>query len=114
MGVDLVVDRNRGGSGLVHAVCDRQVRALPRVPLRPVRPGEPRLSDRELEVIRLLAGGWTTLDVARAMSISPKTVENHKQRIFVKLDARNAAHAVARAVRLGLVSEPHEYAAVGS
>jgi DNA-binding CsgD family transcriptional regulator len=37
------------------------------------------------------------------MGISPKTVENHKQRIFSKLGVQNQAHAVAVAVRQGLV-----------
>jgi DNA-binding CsgD family transcriptional regulator len=37
------------------------------------------------------------------MGISPKTVENHKQRIFAKLGVQNQAHAVAVAMRSGLV-----------
>jgi DNA-binding CsgD family transcriptional regulator len=42
--------------------------------------------------------------VAEAMGISPKTVENHKQRIFSKLGVQNQAHAVAVAMRQGLLS----------
>lgn len=36
------------------------------------------------------------------LGISPQTVEEHKRRIFAKLDVRNQSHAVARAIQLGL------------
>jgi len=43
------------------------------------------LTHREIEVLDAIGGGSTTRDVAMQMGISPKTVENHKQRIFSKL-----------------------------
>jgi DNA-binding NarL/FixJ family response regulator len=61
------------------------------------------LTRREIEVLDAIGGGSTTRDVAMLMGISPKTVENHKQRIFSKLGVQNQAHAVAVAVRQGLV-----------
>jgi DNA-binding CsgD family transcriptional regulator len=61
------------------------------------------LTRREIEVLDAIGGGSTTRDVAMQMGISPKTVENHKQRIFSKLGVQNQAHAVAVAVRQGLV-----------
>ena len=64
----------------------------------------PLLSPREVEVLAAIGAGATTRSAAAALQISPKTVEHHKQRIFSKLDVQNQAHAVAVAIRLGLVA----------
>lgn len=61
------------------------------------------LTRREVEVLDAIGSGATTRSVAVRMGISPKTVENHKQRIFSKLGVQNQAHAVAIAVRQGLL-----------
>jgi DNA-binding NarL/FixJ family response regulator len=63
----------------------------------------PLLSNREVQVLGEIGAGSTTRLVAVAMGISPKTVENHKQRIFAKLGVQNQAHAVAVAMRQGLL-----------
>ncbi|MGH9169000.1 MAG: response regulator transcription factor [Acidimicrobiia bacterium] len=63
----------------------------------------PLLSHREIQVLGEIGAGSTTRLVAQAMGISPKTVENHKQRIFTKLGVQNQAHAVAVAMRQGLL-----------
>jgi DNA-binding CsgD family transcriptional regulator len=62
-----------------------------------------RLSSREVEILSEISAGRTTGEVATAMGISPKTVENHKQRIFAKLGVQTQAHAVSVAMRSGLV-----------
>jgi len=54
-----------------------------------------RLTPREAEVVRRVADGLSTEQVATALGISRKSVDNHKQRIFAKLGAQNGAHAVA-------------------
>lgn len=64
----------------------------------------PALSRREVEVLKAISIGATTRRVASAIGISPKTVENHKQRIFSKLGVQNQAHAVAVATRQGLLT----------
>jgi DNA-binding NarL/FixJ family response regulator len=64
----------------------------------------PLLSAREVEVLSEIGAGGTTRHVAVHMGISPKTVENHKQRIFDKLGVQNQAHAVAVAMRQGLLT----------
>jgi DNA-binding NarL/FixJ family response regulator len=66
----------------------------------------PLLSAREVEVLCEIGAGSTTTLVAATMGISPKTVENHKQRIFCKLGVQNQAHAVAVAMRQGLLTLP--------
>ena len=64
----------------------------------------PLLSHREIQVLGEIGAGSTTRAVAETMGISPKTVENHKQRIFSKLGVQNQAHAVAVAMRQGLLT----------
>lgn len=61
------------------------------------------LTERELQVLYLISAGYSPKQVATELEISPHTVENHKQRIFSKLDVHNQAHAAASAVRLGLL-----------
>ena len=77
-------------------------------PVRTIRHGTPRLTAREQQVLCLIGAGHTPRQVAAVLGISPRTVENHKQQIFAKLDVHSQAHAVAYAVRLGLVGAPAE------
>lgn len=50
---------------------------------------------RETQILSRIADGMSSLQVAASLGISPRTVENHKQRIFAKLGVRSQAHAVA-------------------
>ena len=61
------------------------------------------LSDREIEVLQLLAEGLPPTEVARRLVIAPKTVASHVQRIFAKLDVHTRAQAVAVAYESGLI-----------
>lgn len=61
------------------------------------------LSDRELDVLRLLARGSTTSQVATDLYISENTVKTHIRHIFEKLEVNNRAEAVAKATQLGLI-----------
>jgi ATP/maltotriose-dependent transcriptional regulator MalT len=64
---------------------------------------EDPLSERELEVIGLLASGKTNSEVARDLFVSVGTVKSHTGNIYRKLGARNRAEALARARELGLI-----------
>jgi len=55
-----------------------------------------RLSERELDVLRLLAQGLTDREIAEALTVSTRTVESHVGHILRKLDARNRAEAAQR------------------
>ena len=57
------------------------------------------LSKREEEILRVMAGGATTKEIADAMFISGHTVKNHLQKIFRKIDVHSRIHAVHWAAR---------------
>jgi DNA-binding response OmpR family regulator len=61
------------------------------------------LTEREREVLTLLAGGLSQDDIAGRLVISPKTVATHLQRVLVKLGVHSRAQAVGEAYRHGLV-----------
>jgi DNA-binding NarL/FixJ family response regulator len=61
------------------------------------------LSEREMEVLQLLAEGQSTPEIAGSMFISQKTVKNHLASIYEKIDARDRTHAVIRAVKMGII-----------
>ncbi len=63
-----------------------------------------KLSARELEVLKLQAEGTSTLDIAKALHLSPKTVETYRYRLKEKLNIRDTAGLVKLAIREGLVS----------
>jgi DNA-binding NarL/FixJ family response regulator len=71
------------------------------------RSERPMLTRRQLEVVRLIARGHTSQEIADALGVRPKTVENYKQRVFLRLGVQNQAHAVARCARLGLMDDAH-------
>ncbi len=61
------------------------------------------LSDREREVLELIAAGSTNREIAEQLYLSPHTVKEHTSALYRKLQARNRAEAVQRAQRLGLL-----------
>ncbi|MGH9137370.1 MAG: response regulator [Acidimicrobiales bacterium] len=65
--------------------------------------GDCLISNREVEVLQLIADGCSTSEVAEQLYISQKTVKNHLASIYQKLDARDRTQAVLQAVRMGIV-----------
>jgi DNA-binding NarL/FixJ family response regulator len=61
------------------------------------------LSDREIEVLKLIANGKDNAVIARELHISPKTVKNHISNILMKLQIQNRIQAAVYAVRSGIV-----------
>jgi len=62
------------------------------------------LSDREREVLQLMAEGHSTKAIAARLGVAPATVETHRAHVFEKLDLHSVAEVVLYAVRRGLVS----------
>jgi len=65
----------------------------------------PELTDREREILELLARGKTNSEIARTLVVSPKTVRNHVSNVFTKLQVRDRGDAIARARDAGLGTE---------
>ncbi len=61
------------------------------------------LTEREIEVLKLIAGGKDNAEIARELHISPKTVKNHTSNILMKLQIENRIQAAVYAVRSGIV-----------
>jgi DNA-binding NarL/FixJ family response regulator len=93
-----------GSAGLVDlsGVLRQQVAAAHAVP------GRDGLTDRELEVIRLINRGHGVPEIASRLELSPRTVENYKRRIYRKLGVRSQSHAAARAFALGISDGPQD------
>jgi DNA-binding NarL/FixJ family response regulator len=83
------------------------VRALVRDYLDRARRGETApedpLSPRELEVVKLIAEGLTSEEIAEQLFISKKTVDRHRANVLEKLGMRNRVELTRYAIRRGLV-----------
>ncbi len=69
----------------------------------------PELTDREREVLELIATGLGNATIATRLSLSPKTVRNNVSSIFAKLQVADRAEAIVRARRAGLGTGPHDH-----
>ena len=61
------------------------------------------LTEREREVLDLIAAGSTNREIAEQLYLSPHTIKEHTSTLYKKLRARNRAEAVQRAQRIGLL-----------
>jgi DNA-binding NarL/FixJ family response regulator len=61
-----------------------------------------QLTARELQVLKLLADGTNSEDIARGLGVKPNTVRTHVQNILMKLNVNSRLEAVSLAIRLGL------------
>ena len=62
------------------------------------------LSQREREILKLVADGKTSREIAERLSISPKTVDTYRSRLMSKIGVKNLAGLVKFAIRHGLIS----------
>jgi DNA-binding CsgD family transcriptional regulator len=69
--------------------------------------GRRALSARELEVLTLVARGFTSSEIARQLQLAEATVESHVRRSVAALGAANRTHAIALVVGRGLIEAPH-------
>lgn len=66
------------------------------------------LSDREMQVLGMIAGGQSISDIARQLSLSPKTISTHKTRILEKMGMHNQAELIRYAIEHKLAAVPPE------
>jgi two-component system, NarL family, nitrate/nitrite response regulator NarL len=71
------------------------------------------LTEREIEVLQLIAEGYPPAEVAKRLVIAPKTVSSHMERILAKLDVHTRAQAVAVAYEAGLIRVTQRAEVVG-
>ncbi len=96
-----------GRSYLSPAICDRVMSGY----VRAREPDDSRaaaswdaLTEREREVLKLVAEGYTTRQIADYLSLSAKTIEKHRSNMMRKLDLHNASAVTAYAIENGLLS----------
>jgi DNA-binding NarL/FixJ family response regulator len=72
---------------------------------RRMTPSGPQLTQRESEVLSLLARGFSVSAIARSIFVSDSTAKTHISKIYEKLGASNRADAIMKAVRSGLLAD---------
>lgn len=90
----------RGDTWLKPAVTDGVLRNLQSGAPGPV---DGKLTEREVEVLRLLAGGYSNREIGGALGVAERTVKNHVSSILGKLWVRDRTRAVLKALSLGLL-----------
>ena len=100
--IQAVHDVNEGKSALDPSITKKLMSNLfKRTDVKPVEP----LTDRELDVLRLAAKGFTNKAIGIQLSISDRTVQGHLAHIFAKMQANSRTEAAMRAVSLGWISQ---------
>jgi DNA-binding NarL/FixJ family response regulator len=97
---DLLVLHVGAVLGAVRTLLARDSRSLP-----PPANGSELLSERETQIVRLLAKGYTNQAIGQKLGLSVNTVKTHIRHILRKLDAPDRAATVARAAALGLLPQ---------
>ena len=100
--VQAVRDVNEGKSALDPAITRKLMSNLFR---RPQETAVEALTEREHDVLRLAARGYTNKAIGMQLAISDRTVQGHLAHIFAKLQATSRTEAVMRAVALGWISQ---------
>ena len=67
------------------------------------RPAHSLLSDRDLQIFRLIAAGGSGTDIAKSLNLSAKTVSTYKTRILQKMQLTSAADLIRYAMKHGLL-----------
>ena len=94
----------QGGSMIRPAVTERVLRGLEHVrrDFEALSPPDP-LTKREVEILRLMAGGYSNREIAEALGTAEGTVKNHASSILSKLGVRDRTRAVLKALELGYI-----------
>ena len=93
-----------GQSALDPSIIDRVIDQLGTPAGAPISVETERLSDRELDVLRLAAQGLTNRAIGAELGISERTVHSHLMNIFAKLHVNSRTEAAMKAVRMGWIT----------
>lgn len=96
----------RAGNMVVHPSLLAQLGAAPAQPAASADQGAPVLTPRELDVLRLMAGGHGSKDVASKLDISLNTCRGYVKAIFAKLGTHSQLESVMVASRRGMLEQP--------
>ena len=69
-----------------------------------------RISNRELEVLQLMAGGLSNQQIADRLFVSLNTIKTHSSNLFVKMEVERRTQAIEKAKRIGLIPLIHAHA----
>jgi DNA-binding NarL/FixJ family response regulator len=94
-----------GGTVFQPAVTERLLRFAERVHIETDAPIE-RLTRREAEVVRLMAGGYSNKEIAHALGTAEGTIKNHVSSILAKFGVRDRTRAVLKALEAGVLHAP--------
>ena len=101
--LDTIRRIHAGESILQPSIAARLIAQLRQRQAAPLQPAAEALSERELEVLRLLAEGWTNKAIAARLVLTEGTVKNYVSAILDKLHAANRTHATQIARKQGLL-----------
>jgi HD-GYP domain-containing protein (c-di-GMP phosphodiesterase class II) len=91
-------------AGRLDADAVAAVRAAAGEPIRRRRAGPSGLTDRQIEVLRLLAAGLSNREIGRRLSVSPRTAEHHVQDIYARIGVSTRASAALYAMQQDLLA----------
>lgn len=98
----LAVRQTAAGKQYVHPTLGAALLAPDAATVRPAGPGG-ELSEREVEILGLIANGLTNAEIAERLNVSVRTVETHRAHIHQKLDVRTRAELVRIARQVGIL-----------
>ncbi|HEY3215024.1 MAG TPA: response regulator transcription factor [Candidatus Eisenbacteria bacterium] len=99
------IESVRNGRPYYSPAIQRELGELLRATSRPTRPID-LLTEREREILRLVAEGLSTKEIAARLDIGPRTVETHRANLMRKLELRSVALLTQFAIREGLLRTP--------
>jgi DNA-binding NarL/FixJ family response regulator len=65
----------------------------------------PQLTRREKEILELIASNFTSQEIADQLFLSKRTIDNHRLSLLLKLDVKNSAALIKKAMQMGLISQ---------
>ncbi len=102
--VNAIRDLHEGKTLIQPAVTERLLRGLQSMPKAIQAFGAPNpLTERELEILRLMASGYSNKEIAKAFAVAEGTVKNHVSSVLSKLGVRDRTRAVLKGLELGMI-----------